>query len=180
MEGAAPDPTSVWVPEPLTQERAPDAPPLAESQLGDQTTWGHPGAQDPRPCKKHKNTPQQKEKQRQRQQEFLLRKHGFDAQHGWLCSVFKADGTPLKGKKIADMFIDVSPVDDTPVKPADFLISDAWQRKAGPQWEEVFALRLNAAKFAVDKVASRLLLPRAPRPSPARPPDEGSDKVSDK
>ena len=68
MEGAAPDPTSVWLPEPLTQERAPDAPPLAESQLGDQTTWGQ-RAQDPRPCKKHKNTPQQKEKQRQRQQE---------------------------------------------------------------------------------------------------------------
>ena len=93
MEGAAPDPTSVWLPEPLTQERAPDAPPLAESQLGDQTTWGQ-RAQDPPPCKKHKNTPQQKEKQRQRQQEYLLRKHGFDAQHGWLCSVFKADGTP--------------------------------------------------------------------------------------
>ena len=71
MEGAAPDPTSVWLPEPLTQERAPDAPPLAESQLGDQTTWGQPGAQDPRPSKKHKNTPQQKEKQRQRQQEYL-------------------------------------------------------------------------------------------------------------
>ena len=58
MEGAAPDPTSVWLPEPLTQERAPDAPPLAESQLGDQTTWGQ-RAQDPRPCKKHKNTLEQ-------------------------------------------------------------------------------------------------------------------------
>ena len=64
MEGAAPDPTPVWLPEPLTQERAPDAPPLAESQLGDQTTWGHPGAQDPRPCKKHKNTPQPEVEQR--------------------------------------------------------------------------------------------------------------------
>ena len=50
MEGAAPDPTSVWLPEPLTQERAPDAPPLAESQLGDQTTWGQPCSHDvPRP-----------------------------------------------------------------------------------------------------------------------------------
>ena len=56
MEGAAPDPTPVWLPEPLTQERAPDAPPLAESQLGDQTTWGQAGPQDTRRAKKKKNT----------------------------------------------------------------------------------------------------------------------------
>ena len=135
--------------------------------------------QGQQPAKKSKTwCAAQEDVRRQRksgqQKESRHRIHGWDAMYAWLREYFKQDGRPQK--TIGKLFARIKKGE--PSEPDDYTADANWSGKHGTTWLDELASYVAVARFAVNKIKSRLLKPVGDGEGPTMGNQTNSDKRS--
>ena len=130
--------------------------------------------QGQQPAKKSKRQRMMRQRKSGQQKESRHRIHGWDAMYAWLREYFQLDGRPQK--MIGQLFARIKK--GQPSEPDDYTADANWSGKHGTTWLDELASYVAAARFAVNKIKSRLLKPVGDGEGPTMGNQTNSDKRS--